>query len=75
MQEKTILLDGMRCGHCVAGVRKALGSLDAVMVKDVKVGSATLELDETRVTSDQISAAVGNAGYSVRQFVDLPSRS
>ena len=66
MLEKTILIDGMSCGHCVAAVRKALEGVGSVTVKNVAVGSATLEFDEARVTDSEITAAVDAAGYSVR---------
>lgn len=73
MIEKTLLLDGMSCGHCVAGVRNALESLGSVTVKNVTVGSATIVFDETRVTDGEITAAVDDAGYAVRQAIDAAS--
>lgn len=73
MVEKTLLLDGMSCGHCVSGVRNALESLGSVTVKNVAVGSATVVFDETRVTADQISSVVDDAGYAVRKTMDAAS--
>jgi copper chaperone len=63
MQETTLSIDGMHCGHCVTKVTKALAALPTVTVKDVKVGSATVSHDPERVTYDALAAAVREAGY------------
>jgi copper chaperone CopZ len=51
MEQTTIQIDGMSCGHCVSRVQKALSRLEGVHVDQVEIGSA-------RVTYD--------AGYEVR---------
>ncbi len=66
MRETTLHIDGMSCDHCVARVQKALTGLDGVTVKNVSVGSATIEYDESRVPRAQIDAAVGATGFTVR---------
>jgi copper chaperone len=64
MKNEKIKIDGMFCGHCVMAVRKELSRLP-LKIKDVSIGSAEVEYDETKVTSDEIKKAVNNAGYSV----------
>ncbi len=64
---KTIELEieGMTCGHCVMAVRKELSKLPKVVVEDVRIGSAKVQVDETTVTNEQLAAAVEEAGYRV----------
>ncbi len=66
MQQTLLHIDGMTCNHCVGGVQKALARLEGVTVKNVSIGSATVEYDEARVSRLQIDAAIGAAGYTVR---------
>jgi copper chaperone CopZ len=44
-------------------VKKELSRIPGVQVKDVRIGSASLEFDENIVTPDKIKAAVREAGY------------
>lgn len=66
MEDLTLQIDGMSCGHCVARVQKALASLDGVEVRDVGVGSAEMGYDPSRVSPDKILQAVDAAGYEPR---------
>lgn len=63
MERKTIKIDGMSCGHCVAAVRSELEKLDGVKVEAVQVGSATVSYDPSRVSTNQLADAVADAGY------------
>ena len=63
MEQTTIAITGMTCGHCVAGVKRALGELDGVEVQDVKVGSATVTYDPQVVTPERITQAIADEGY------------
>lgn len=62
-EELTMTIEGMSCGHCVASVKKALSEVQGVQVKNVAVGSATVAYDPSRVSPEQISEAVSDAGY------------
>ena len=62
MERKTIKIDGMSCGHCVAAVRSELEKLDGVKVEAVQVGSATVSYDPSRVSTNQLADAVADAG-------------
>jgi copper chaperone len=65
MTKLTLPVTGMTCGHCVAAVSRTLKAIDGVQVDDVKIGSATLEFDESKVTADALAKAVTEEGYAV----------
>ena len=64
MINEKIKIDGMSCGHCIMAVRKELSRLP-LKIKDVSIGSAEIEYDESKVTSDEIKKAINKAGYSI----------
>jgi copper chaperone len=66
MEQLTMQISGMSCGHCVASVERALGALDGVQVRSVAVGQATVAYDPAAVTAQRITAAVTDAGYEAR---------
>jgi len=66
MTKEKIKIDGMSCGHCVMAVRKELMKIP-IKIKDVSIGSAEIEYDETKVSSNDIKSAINNAGYSVSE--------
>lgn len=66
MEQLTMNISGMTCGHCVGQVTKALKSLDGVEVEQVKVGLATVAYDPSRTSPDKLAQAVEDAGYEVR---------
>lgn len=65
MKNQTITISGMTCGHCVMSVRKELGKIDGVKIDAVKIGSAAVTVDETKVTEQALQQAIEEAGYSV----------
>ncbi|MGE5682934.1 MAG: heavy-metal-associated domain-containing protein [Bacillota bacterium] len=64
MKTSELKINGMSCGHCVMAVKKALSKLP-VNTKEVKVGSAEIEFDESQITLHQIEKAIEDAGYKV----------
>ena len=66
MEQITMNISGMSCGHCVSAVTKALHAIDGVDVEQVSVGSALLAYDPARTSLEQIESAIENAGYGVR---------
>ena len=66
MEQTTIAIQGMSCGHCVASVKGALGRLDGVEVQEVKVGSATVAYDPAAVTPERITQAIADEGYAAQ---------
>ncbi|OQW63378.1 MAG: hypothetical protein BVN29_16905 [Nitrospira sp. ST-bin5] len=66
MDELTLKITGMTCGHCVGQVTKALTQLDGVQVKTVKVGEARVDYDQREITSVDIARAVNELGYEAQ---------
>lgn len=67
MENVTLNVQGMSCGHCVKAVETSVGAL--VGVQEVKVDLAeakvTVAFDESAVTVDQIKETIDEQGYDV----------
>lgn len=63
--ERTIEVKGMTCEGCENAVRNALSRLDGVLDAraDHTAGRVTVELDDTRVTEEQVKERIRAAGY------------
>jgi copper chaperone len=59
---------GMTCGHCQAKVEKALKGVSGVYsaIIDLPNGEAEVDFEDDSVTTDQLVAAVTQAGYGAR---------
>jgi len=66
VEHRTLEIDGMSCGHCVARVGKTLAALPGVSVEDVQVGSARIEFDPSRLSLQQIGQALDDVGFNLR---------
>lgn len=66
MEQLQLEITGMSCGHCVASVRRALGHLDGIEVRDVTVGSALVAYDPARAHAEAIADAVRDEGYEAQ---------
>ncbi|MCW2583595.1 MAG: copZ [Klenkia sp.] len=64
MQTQTFTVTGMTCQHCVASVTEEVSELDGVTGVDVDLDSATLRVTGQGVTTEQVQAAVVEAGYT-----------
>jgi copper chaperone len=62
-----VTIEGMGCGHCVASVREALGSVTGIEVEKVEIGSAAVLLPEGAGPSrERVLEAIRSAGYEPR---------
>ncbi|MGK4218515.1 heavy-metal-associated domain-containing protein [Kocuria marina] len=65
----TVNVSGMTCGHCVASVKEELAEVPGVtsVAVDLNAGGLSpVTIESSReLTSDEISAAVEEAGYAV----------
>jgi copper chaperone len=65
MTDLTLEIGGMTCGHCVAGVSRALKELPGVEVDTVTVGKAVVQFDAGAVKPAEIAKAITDEGYQV----------
>ncbi|MBI2429507.1 MAG: heavy-metal-associated domain-containing protein [Ignavibacteriales bacterium] len=65
MKTYQLNIAGMTCGHCVMSVKKELSKIPALNIKDVKIGSAVVEADESTIVKEKLLQAVEEAGYTV----------
>jgi copper chaperone len=65
MDKLTMQITGMTCGHCVAGVTRALKGVPGVTVDQVVIGTASVEYDPTATTPADLAKAVEEEGYRV----------
>ncbi len=62
MQTVTIKIGGMTCDGCVRSVSNVLSKVPGVRVREVKVGSATVDVDGDATPA---KAAIEKAGFTV----------
>lgn len=67
MEQLTLQIDGMSCGHCISRVQKALARVDGIHVDRVEIGSVRVTYDPDRVAPQRIREAVEDAGYDVQR--------
>lgn len=65
MQNVTLKVEGMSCGHCVNSVEGALRELGAKGNVDLSSGKVVVEFDESKLSLDAIKEAIEEQGYSV----------
>ena len=63
MKTRELTIQGMSCGHCVMSVRKELGKIPGLKVEDVQIGKARVSFDDTKITDQDLSKAIEEAGY------------
>lgn len=67
MEQKTLTVSGMSCGHCVNSVEGSVGKLDGV--ESVKVhlseGKVDVSFDSNSVSLEKIIDEIEEQGYDV----------
>ncbi len=63
MASLTLSITGMSCGHCVSAVSTALKGLEGIVAADVRIGSATVDYDDAKLSPAQVAQAVTEEGY------------
>lgn len=68
MENVTLNVVGMSCGHCVKAVEGSVGNLDGV--NEVKVhlesGKVDVAFDAAKVSLEKIKEAIDDQGYDVK---------
>lgn len=64
----TLRAEGFTCPSCVDKIEKQVSRLDAVAAVKVHFASSRIEVehDSTRISADDLVAAVAKAGYTAR---------
>ena len=65
MVEKELRIEGMNCQHCVMSVKKELQKIHGLEIRDVRIGSASVAYDESKLDPARINAAIVEAGFKV----------
>jgi copper chaperone CopZ len=63
--ERSYVVTGMTCSHCVDSVREEVGALDGVEVLDADLASGRLTVAGEALDDDAVRAAVAQAGYEL----------
>lgn len=62
----TVKIKGMRCGHCVGSVTKALSGIAGISNVQVDLGKGEAVYDETTpVSTDKIKEVISAIGFEV----------
>lgn len=67
MQNITLNVQGMSCGHCVKAVEGSVGQLEGVSQVAVNLAEAKVEItyNESQVSLDKIKETIEDQGYDV----------
>ena len=66
MNQITLTIGGMSCGHCVSAIERVLKALDGVQSAVVSLDNknAQIGFDPDKVTPEQMIQAITEEGYS-----------
>lgn len=67
MQNVTLSVQGMSCGHCVKAIEGSVSKLEGVNQVKVKLDAAEVEVsfNESQVSIDKIKETIDDQGYDV----------
>lgn len=67
MENVTLNVSGMSCGHCVSSIEGSVGKLDGVNEVKVHLGSGKVDIsfDQEKVNLNQIKETIDDQGYDV----------
>ncbi|MGM0395959.1 MAG: heavy-metal-associated domain-containing protein [Bacillota bacterium] len=66
--KKTMLVEGMTCGHCEMAVKKSLSSLEGVQDVMVDLATGKVEVQGENLKDELLKEAVDEAGYGVKEI-------
>jgi len=68
MENVTLSVQGMSCGHCVKAVEGSVGALKGISsVKvDLKAAKVDVEFNDQEVSLNQIKETIEDQGYDVK---------
>ena len=67
MEQITLNVSGMSCGHCVKAVEGGVSALDGInsVQVDLSAGTVKVEFDSSKVSVEKIKEAIDEEGYDV----------
>ena len=65
MKQYTFVINGMGGDHCVNVIKTILSKQQGVTIQEVQPGKATISIDESVNTSENVIAAIEKMGYKV----------
>ncbi|HWK21757.1 MAG TPA: copper chaperone CopZ [Ureibacillus sp.] len=67
MENVTLNVKGMSCGHCVKAVEGSVGALDGVeqVSVNLETGKVDVSFNDQKVSLTQIKEAIDDQGYDV----------
>lgn len=65
MKFQELKIEGMSCNHCVMAVKKELEKLQSIIVEKADIGYAKVQYDENKITREDLTKAVDEAGYKL----------
>lgn len=67
MQNVTLNVQGMSCGHCVSAIEGSVGKLEGVNEVKVKLDAAQVEVsfNESQLPLEKIKETIEEQGYDV----------
>lgn len=68
MEQVTLNVSGMSCGHCVKAVEGSVGELQGVnkVAVDLEKGLVAVEFDGNLVSLEKIKETIDDQGYDVK---------
>lgn len=63
--KKTMMVEGMTCGHCEKAVKEALEELQGVSSVEVDLTSGRVLVEGQELEDNKLKEAVDEAGYQV----------
>ena len=68
MQNVTLKVEGMSCGHCVKAVETGVGELNGIETVKVNLDAAevAVSFNDSQVSLAQIKEAIEEQGYDVK---------
>jgi copper chaperone len=68
MEQVTLNVSGMSCGHCVKAVEGSVGELQGVnkVAVDLAKGQVAVEFDGKLVSLEKIKETIDDQGYDVK---------
>ncbi len=65
MEKHTFKISGMGGQHCVMVIKNIIAQQEGATLVDIAVGSAAVNIDETKTSAQALAAAIEKMGYQV----------